>query len=527
LSSGEIEGRRRRYATAAVGVVVAFAAWSRWPLLREGLWADESLTVFLARSRSPAEFLARLRVADYSPPLFDLLLAGWGRLFGFGELAVKALPFTLGLIGVGTAAMAAAELFGGAAAVLAAVLVANNRLMIEMSAELRSYALSAALAGLALFYVFRIRSRIRAKRDPAVATIAATAALVLFGYSHYAGMLAVAILGIAAMAALALRKEKAFWNRVAASAAIAGAAFLPWLPIFNYQRRIGLPWAPPLTAALQWPRFGTRIRDFLPIVSDGAGAGSWIGVAILILALIASKTARQQVRTRAAALALCGALAAVCFFFVAWIAPASRYLSLGVVFSVLFAAGLLSAAVWRSVRRGSLLSWTGFALVVAGAFVGISWKYDQIRHDGRVGLGKSGIRTAFEKNRFGPTDILIAVPDVLSQSLGFYSKGFSPIRGFPRWNDPLIPDYENYSRDWTDPSAIENAWEALTEDVRRLDAKRIVLFAWPGEAALSSGCARDFVDFLHQKLRVLKEQSYTGTIENADVTIFVAPTARN
>lgn len=523
LNQHEKRGKERRFAFLAVGLILGFAAWSRWPLLREGLWADESLTVYLARSKSLAELIARCRIADYSPPLFHLLLGGWGRLFGFGEVAVKSLVFVLGLGGIAAAALAAGEMFGPVAAVLAAVLVANNRLAIEMSAEVRPYMLSAALAGFALFFLFRLRRFVNERRAPTAAQIGATAAFVLFGYSHYAGMFAVAIVGMTAAAALAIGREPHFWRRVAVSAGFAGLTFLPWLPIFEYQRKIGLPWAPQFTAALLWERFVTKVGDFFPIVCDGPTAGSWIGVAILMFAIGTSEPARRAVRKRATPLMLCFILSLLCYFLVAFVAPASRYLTVGVIFSALLASGFLSSAVPTLESRRKSLVWVGIALVAGGSFIGRLWQYEEIRHNFQIGLGKSGIRTAFEKNRFGPTDVLIAIPDAQSQSLWFYSRDSSLIRGFPRWSDPIIPDYEHYDRDWTDPNAIENAWASLQEDVREHDAKRIVLFDSAGDFALSSGCARDFDDFLHAKLRVILSRAYAGRIEGTRMTIFAVP----
>jgi len=523
LNPDEFSGRDRRYASVAVGLVLAVAAWTRWPLLREGLWADESLTVYLAQSKSLRELVARCRIADYSPPLFHLLLGGWGRIFGFGEVAVKSLVLAMGLGAVAAAALAAGEAFGGVAAVVAASLLANNRLMIEMSAEVRPYALSAMLAGVAAFGLFRLRRRIVQGRSARTARIGATVAFILLGYSHYAGMFAVAIIGAVALAFSLVGPERLFARRAAGCALVAGATFLPWLPIFLYQRRVGLPWAPGLTNELRWTRLGGKVSDFFPIVGDDRMSGAWLGVAILAGIFLASPESRAELRKRSTSLTFLAALALLGFVFVGYAIPAPRYLTVGTAFTCLFLAGLLGWPTAVAGGRRRQAAWLGVGLVVVGSYLGRLWQYGQIREREANGLPKTGVRTAVQKNHFGPDDILIAVPDTLSQSLWYYTKSGALIRGFARWTDPVLPDYGRYDSDWFDPAAIPNAWAALEKDVADRDAKRVVLFFAVGEYNPSFGCARDFRDFLLSRMKRLKSQSYAASVEGVQMTIFEAP----
>src|SRR5436190_4188502 len=69
-------------AAVAAGVVLRF-------VLKSHLWLDETLSVDIARLPI-GKIPAALR-HDGAPPLYYLLLHGWMRLFGTGDVAVRAL----------------------------------------------------------------------------------------------------------------------------------------------------------------------------------------------------------------------------------------------------------------------------------------------------------------------------------------------------------------------------------------------------------------------------------------------------
>ncbi len=124
------------------GLVIALAAavaslMVSWPARRQGLWEDEATAVYIASSSSPGEFLRRQAAIDFSPPLFNALLALWGHLFGFGEIAVKTLAILAGALAAGAVALAAAEIFGSAGAALAGVLAVANPVLTGMSTDVR------------------------------------------------------------------------------------------------------------------------------------------------------------------------------------------------------------------------------------------------------------------------------------------------------------------------------------------------------------------------------------------------------
>ena len=132
-------GRRGLVAAAAAlwfCALAAFAVWTRGPLLREGLWIDEAISAFVAESPTVSEFLFRNRTSDYTPPLFNVLLAGYTRVAGAGEMPLKLFAFAWGVLAAAAGVALAAELGGLLAAAMAAAFLVNNPILIDMSTEL-------------------------------------------------------------------------------------------------------------------------------------------------------------------------------------------------------------------------------------------------------------------------------------------------------------------------------------------------------------------------------------------------------
>ncbi len=134
-----------RVATVATGVgLVARLAITR------GLWLDEVITI--AQVRLPfGEMLAEIAAVDVHPPLHQILLWGWARLFGTGELAVR-MPFVLvGAALVPLLFLAGRDLYGRRVGAVAALLGAVAPLAVWYSQEARMYSLYMAFSVLAMW----------------------------------------------------------------------------------------------------------------------------------------------------------------------------------------------------------------------------------------------------------------------------------------------------------------------------------------------------------------------------------------
>lgn len=134
-----------RVATVATGVGLA----ARLAITR-GLWLDEVTTV--AQVRLPfGEMLADIAAVDVHPPLHQILLWGWARMFGTGELAVR-VPFVLiGAALVPLLFLAGRDLYGRRVGAVAALLGAVAPLAVWYSQEARMYSLYMVFSVLAMW----------------------------------------------------------------------------------------------------------------------------------------------------------------------------------------------------------------------------------------------------------------------------------------------------------------------------------------------------------------------------------------
>ena len=115
-------------------------------LTYHSLWLDEALSVGWARLPVRAILPAGLGlVQDKHPPLYYLLLHGWIRLFGDGEVAVRGLSVLAGALAVPLGYQLVRHLCGHWAGLAAALLLAFNPFLVWYSQEVRMFGLTTTL----------------------------------------------------------------------------------------------------------------------------------------------------------------------------------------------------------------------------------------------------------------------------------------------------------------------------------------------------------------------------------------------
>jgi mannosyltransferase len=95
---------------------------------------------------------------ETSPPLYFVLIWGWAKVFGTGEVALRSLSTLAGIALVPIAYLSARELISRWAGVIAAALVTVNPFLIWYSQEARAYMLLALLSGASFWWFVRARS---------------------------------------------------------------------------------------------------------------------------------------------------------------------------------------------------------------------------------------------------------------------------------------------------------------------------------------------------------------------------------
>lgn len=216
----------------AVGLAVRV-----WP--RGALWLDEAQSVAIARLPL-TEIVGALR-EDGAPPLYYLLLHGWMRLFGTGDVAVRALTVATSIAFVIAIVAAARRFAGDRAARCVLVLAASSSFAVRYASETRMYSLVMLEATLLLLALAVMLAQPTVRRGAYVAMVSAA-----LPYTHYWGIYLVAAAG-AVLLLGAWRVVDPVRRRAVRMALLAVAAggvlWAPWLPVFRYQsQRTATPW---------------------------------------------------------------------------------------------------------------------------------------------------------------------------------------------------------------------------------------------------------------------------------------------
>jgi uncharacterized membrane protein len=214
--------------TLAWIVIVTGIALRFFWLDKYSLWSDELYTVSAAldvgKEVSRFSFVPKViqqlnfddsfltwKAADNTPPLFELLLVIWAKLFGESDFALRALPATLGALSPVVFFYGLRRSVGNFAAMFGAALLAINPSAIAYSQEVRSYTLTLFLCTIALV---RISNRIlgsslqKTKTGQDASLWIDVVLFLLMAYSHYTGLLVAGLFAVAHMMFISLPQKK-------------------------------------------------------------------------------------------------------------------------------------------------------------------------------------------------------------------------------------------------------------------------------------------------------------------------------
>jgi hypothetical protein len=247
-------------------------------LLSGSIWYDEAFTIYMARL--PLFELVRSNAIDFTPPLWDISVWIASRIFGL--YAGRLLALAAGLVSLWLAWLLLDDFKLTDHAKIAAALGLCLPYFAWLSQDGRTYSLFAALylAGA----LFALRGRLTG--------LAAICGLLM--YSHTTGVLFAWSLLLIALMYAPLR-------RVVLAGALAGLAYVPWLPAIYWQsQHATMHWLGPVTPALllrefQLLFFGGSINDVSIILFSAL----LIGLSILIAVIAASGSLARNNSSRA------------------------------------------------------------------------------------------------------------------------------------------------------------------------------------------------------------------------------------
>ena len=202
------------------------------------LWGDEAFSAVLSRNSVPKilEIISR----DTSPPLYNITLHYWYKLFGDSEVAIRSLSFFYYLIAILFVYKIANHLWNRKTGLVAAVFTFFNPFFFQYAFEGRMYSTLAAGVTISMCFFAKIifpktdsngKIRKRANFKDYLGYIIGTSWAL---YSHHFAIFAVIIQGLWFIKELIWGYRKTAFDIFKSYLAI-GVIYAPWLPALYYQ----------------------------------------------------------------------------------------------------------------------------------------------------------------------------------------------------------------------------------------------------------------------------------------------------
>jgi len=434
---GPFDGRRGRWflvgVIASVVVGIALRCWTT-----SDLWLDEALTANIARR--PLGDLVSLLEHDGAPPLYYVLLHGWMKVFGTGDLAVRSLSGVLGVVAIALCWPAGARLGGASVArrhwvaVTTVVVMASSAYAIRYSTENRMYMLEMVLV---LVGYLAVRRALEHPTLPRLVAVAAVTAALL--YTQYWSLYLVAVVGVCLVGVSWRASRPGAARRTLVAVAVGCVAFLPWVPTFLDQAaRTGTPWA---TSTV--PPTGVVLA-----LSEFAGGEHFEGDVLLIafvllplLALFGAASSRRHIdldlRTRPA----------VRWEWIVWVATllvgltasyAAASAFQGRYAAIVFPLFVLTLAYGITVFRSRGVRYALIAVIVLFGLVGGVRNVDENRT-------QAGAVATAVNDWARPGDVVGYCPDQVAPSVNRLVTRDVEQGVFPDFGSPEIVDWVDYA----------------------------------------------------------------------------------
>ncbi len=449
----------------AVGLRLLLAA-------RSGLWRDEALFLFVARSPTAGALLDFLRGHESHPPLFYFLMRMWLAVWGDSEAAALALPVLLGVALVPAMYLVGSRMFSRRTGLIAAALAAASPTLSLHSALVRPYSLLPLLCLLSIYFLWR---GLEGGVQRAWALHAAfTLGLLLthnWGWLVYAGQ---AVMAAVLIALPGGRPRMALVRPWVLAQLGVLAAYAPWIPALLFQiEHAGhgpAPVSAPGAALLAFARTtllfpGTQVD----VTSENTWplSGAFAGALLLLLMVLAFRRVLRPAGQpagaggqRAALLLLAGVpLVAVG---VAIALSAKSYLLpprclATVVPCVLLAAAHGIASLAAPARP--LVPVTAIAALVAVSLASSLAQINDIKSNARQVAEAVAAATR-------PTDLIVISPEWIASSFNYYYKPDNPQICYPHLGREGAVPFNDQRERFLDPEAYRRA-RARLEEARR------------------------------------------------------------
>ncbi|HEY66360.1 MAG TPA: hypothetical protein G4O02_17555 [Caldilineae bacterium] len=476
----------------------------------QSLWYDEGVTAQVVQQGLVE--LTRWTANDIQPPLYYYIVAGWIRLAGISEWALRFPSAAWGVLAIPLIYVLGRRLFDRKVGLLAALLAAGSPLYVYYSQEARMYTQLTALGLLVAYASLRVLQAddVRARRRWWIVLVAATLAA---AYTHYFAFFLLAALAVAVGILLLLRsplhalRSTPYAPRstpparrsLALEALIASAivilGYLPWLPFVLRRYRVDASyWQGQLKLgeALRhtWIHFTLGAPETL--VEADAIPLSWGFAVVVVLALLLCFLRRR--RGAWACVYLLGYLAipVVLILVLSSRTPKfnPRYLMLASpALWLLIAAGTLQSPI--SILQKAIMSIALLFILASFGYANHSWFTDE-----RVRKAQFRDAAWYVRAHIAKDEAVILVSGHMSPVWDYYAGGLPRVR---------LPDI-----DVLDVNAVldYSVGDRLAEALAGKHGAWLIL--WQDEVVDPAGVVADILEQVGAELRVDRAFRHVG-----------------
>lgn len=137
--------------------IMILGTWLRFKgLIFNDHWLDELYSADFSNPARSFNSMLKITLEDVHPPVYQILLWVWYKLFGFTEYTGRSLSAIIGIAGIYVIYLLGKELFNKYVGLYASLLVSINIFLINYSQETRSYSLFFLLVMLSYMYLSKV-----------------------------------------------------------------------------------------------------------------------------------------------------------------------------------------------------------------------------------------------------------------------------------------------------------------------------------------------------------------------------------
>jgi mannosyltransferase len=201
---------------------------------------DEPFSIYISQLDIPS--IIRILSQGNNPPLFEIILHYWTKVFGIGALSVRFLPCVFSSLTVWLVYRIGTKFFSTKVGILSAILYTFSSYEVYFAHETRVYSLFLLITCIS-FYAFMSILREPTNKYRVIHVVS----LILLPYAHYFGFFVFFIQIFIILFFAEIRRS--FWKMYAIDLCLALLFYIPFIPVFIHRffdSAVHGTWVPPV-----------------------------------------------------------------------------------------------------------------------------------------------------------------------------------------------------------------------------------------------------------------------------------------